>query len=93
MDNQGEGDKVALNVKNPEAEKLARALARRTGETITDAVINALRERLIREEGRPRARRLVDELLAIGRRCAALPDLDRQAPDEILGYDEARLPK
>jgi antitoxin VapB len=84
---------VALNLKNPEAEKLAKALARKTGETLTDAVINALRERLSREEGRRTPRRLEDELLAIGARCAALPDLDRRSPDEIIGYDEVGLPK
>jgi antitoxin VapB len=35
---------------------------------------------------------LAAELLEIGRRCAALPDLDRRTPDETLGYDEQRLP-
>jgi len=84
---------MALNVKNPEAEQLAKALARKTGETITDAVINALRERLTREEGRRSIRPLKDELLAIGRRCAALPDLDPRPPDEILGYDEVGVPE
>jgi len=48
---------------------------------------------LVREEGKRSAGRLEDELLAIGRRCAALPDLDRRSPDEILGYDEVGLPK
>jgi antitoxin VapB len=81
---------MALNVKNPEAERLAKALARKTGETITEAVINALRERLTREEGRRSIPPLENELLEIGRRCAALPDLDRRSPDEILGYNGER---
>jgi len=32
------------------------------------------------------------EILAIGRRCAALPDLDKRSADEILGCDEQGLP-
>ncbi len=40
---------MALNIKHPEADRLARELAARTGETITQAVLNALRERLKRE--------------------------------------------
>lgn len=40
---------MALNIKDPEADRLARALAAQTGETITEAVIKALRERLKRE--------------------------------------------
>jgi hypothetical protein len=52
---------MALSIENPEAEKLARELARRTGESITEAVVNSLRERLRREEGRVRSRDLVRE--------------------------------
>ena len=84
---------MSLNIKSPEADRLARALAAKTAETITDAVIRALRERLAREEGRGRPHSLKDELLAIGRRCAALPDLDMRSPDEILGYNEIGVPK
>ena len=43
---------VPLTIEDPEAEQLARALAQRTGETLTQAVIKALRERLAREERR-----------------------------------------
>ena len=39
---------MALNIKNPEAHKLAEELARRTGENMTEAVTQALRERLER---------------------------------------------
>jgi len=81
-----------LNIKHPEADRLARELAKRTGESITDAVIKALRERLAREEGRISIPRLKDELRTIGKRCAALPDLDTGCVDEILGYDEHGLP-
>lgn len=41
---------MALSLKNPETERLARELARKTGESLTVAVTVALRERLEREE-------------------------------------------
>jgi len=78
---------MALSIKHPEADQLARELAERTGETLTEAVIAALRERLQRETGRARVRRLSDDLGRIGVRCAALPVLDNRSPEEILGYD------
>jgi len=43
---------VALSIKTAEADALARRLARLTGETMTEAVTLALRERLSREESR-----------------------------------------
>ena len=61
--------------------------------SITEAITTALREQLAREEGKRSAPRVRDELLAIGRRCAALPDLDTRSPEEILGYDEIGLPR
>jgi antitoxin VapB len=47
---------MALNIRNIEAERLATELARRTGETKTDAVIRALEDRLtrIKRERAPR---------------------------------------
>lgn len=83
---------MALNIRNPEAERLADELARRTGETKTQAVIQALRDRLARVRRQRPGRRLADELNDIARRCASLPVLDRRAPDEILGYDDQGLP-
>jgi antitoxin VapB len=84
---------MALSIKHPEADRLARELATTTGESLTDAIINALRERLRRERGRTRGPRLRDELRAIRRRCAALPVLDRRPADEILGYDDHGVPR
>lgn|GEM_PF-4962947 len=43
---------MALSIKNPEVERLARELAAKTGESITDAVLLSLRERLIRQDAR-----------------------------------------
>ncbi len=66
-------------------------MAKATGETLTAAIVQALKERLQRVR-RTRGTKLSDDLLAIGRRCAALPIHDRRKPDEILGYDQHGLP-
>lgn len=84
---------MALSIKHPEADRLARELATSTGEGLTEAVIKALRERLARQKLRKRGRPLSDELREIGARCAALPVLDGRTPDEILEYDERGLPR
>ena len=81
---------MVLSIKSVEADKLARELARLTGESLTDAITNALRERLERE--RPDRTDLVNRLLAIGESARTLPRLDARSDDEILGYDEHGLP-
>ena len=83
---------MALSIKNRRAEVLAAEVARETGETRTDAVIHALKERLARLRGRKAAVGDVSILLQIAAHCAALPDLDPRTPDEILGYDEQGMP-
>ena len=68
-------------------------MASRTGETLTAAVIVALRERLARLKGKRRRRLLRDELRDIARRCAALPTLDdRPADEEFLGTTTGLTP-
>jgi len=84
---------MALSLKDPEVDRLAREVADRTGETLTAAVAAALRERLARLKGRRRRRPLREELREIARRCAALPTLDDRSADEIVGYDERGLPR
>lgn len=83
---------MALNIRNPETERLAAELARRTGETKTEAVTKALRDRLDRVKRERSGRRLADELEEIADHCARLPVLDDRSADEILGYDENGLP-
>ena len=73
-------------------ELVARELAARTGETLTEAIVVALRERLARETGRTAAIPLGEELAAIRRRCAGLPVLDDRCADHIIGYGEQGLP-
>jgi antitoxin VapB len=84
---------MALNIRNPEAEKLAEALANLTGETKTEAVTQALRERLARLRRERPQRRLADELDDIALHCSRLPVLDARTSDEILGYGEHGLPR
>lgn len=84
---------MALNIRNPETERLAEALARETGETKTEAVTRALRDRLDRLRRERTGRRLADELDEIALHCAGLPVLDGRSTDEILGYDENGLPR
>jgi antitoxin VapB len=79
---------MGISIKNDKAEKLARQVAAQTGESLTDAIIHSLEERLERLKGRRSAPDLAEMLMAIGRRCSALPDLDVRDADEILGYDE-----
>ncbi|HET7756593.1 MAG TPA: type II toxin-antitoxin system VapB family antitoxin [Steroidobacteraceae bacterium] len=83
---------MALSIKDPEADRLARQVAKATGETLTAAVIQSLRERLARIR-KMRGPRLSEELLKIGRRCARLPVLDERSADEIMGYDDHGLPR
>lgn len=83
---------MPLSIKDPEADRLARAVAKATGETLTAAIVQSLRERLerLRRSGKPG---LAQDLLEIGRRCAALPVQDAREPDAILGYDPNGLPR
>jgi antitoxin VapB len=84
---------LSLNIKNKETYHLARELAEVTGESLTTAVTVALQERLNRVRER-RPADLVEQLLAIGRECAARLRESHQVPDhgEFL-YDDQGLPK
>ncbi len=83
---------MALSVKHPDADELAHRLAERTGETVDEAVVRALRERLARTPARVGGVHR-GELLEIGQQCAALPDYDLRTAAEILGYDEHGVPR
>ncbi len=83
---------MALNIKHPEADRLARALARATGESLTEAVLTAIKERLQRETGRGDPEAVRRNIRAIQQRYAAKRLVDARADDEIIGYDEHGLP-
>jgi len=80
---------MAVLIKDPETDRLIRDLAERSGETITDAVKRAVRERLQRmplsDDEIARRKRKITKLLA---RIDAMPTVDTRTPDEILGYNE-----
>jgi antitoxin VapB len=90
---------MGLNIKNPEAEAVVRELAERTGEGLTEAIVNAAREKLdrLRTKGaaspddflaslRPLQKAIAEERALRGDTRKA-----RDLMDEI--YDERGLPK
>ncbi len=83
---------MPLNIKDRATEQVVRELAALTHQTVTETVRRAAEAELRRARQTSRKGRLVEELMEIGRRCAALPDIDTRTPDEILGYDENGLP-
>jgi len=85
---------MGLNIKNDETCLLARDLARLTGETMTGAITVALRERLAREKRRRNLDARIEDLLAIGRRCAgSLEPGPSSVEHGDLLYDERGLPQ
>lgn len=83
---------MAILIKDREADRMIRTLAEVTGESITEAVKEAVRARLKNlppsETDIAERKRKVAALIA---RAAAMPTLDDRTPDEIIGYDERGL--
>lgn len=84
---------MPLNIRNRQAEELATLLAKLTGETKTEAVTQALKERLERVRRTRSKRGLADDLDEIALHCAALPVRDRRSAEQIMDYDEHGLPR
>jgi antitoxin VapB len=84
---------MALSIRNPQAERLARQIAAESGESLTEVIIHALEERLQRLKGRRTVADVAEEIVKISLRCRALPDKDQRGADEILDYDERGLPQ
>jgi antitoxin VapB len=83
---------MSLNIKDEEAHRMARQLARLTKESMTTAVREALRERLERVRGGGMSK--AERILKIGRECAAhLQEPFRSVDHGELLYDEKGLPK
>lgn len=85
---------MGLNIKNEETCALARELAELTGDTMTGAITVALSERLEREKRERDAETRIEEMLAIGERCAAhlKPGPSSTEIGDFL-YDDRGLPK
>ena len=84
---------MALSIHNPKAEKLARELAAKSGETITQAIVTALEERLVRMQGKKEPMDLAEEIMKIAGRCSRIPDKDPRSVEEILNYDQKGVPE
>ena len=85
---------MSLNIENAETCQLAAELARMTGQSMTGAITEALRERLTREKRLRGARARAQQLLAIGERCARRlgPGPTAIEHGDAL-YDERGLPR
>jgi antitoxin VapB len=86
---------MALNIKNPETERLARELARRRKQGITEVLTEVLRREVERERRKPAApeddRERFRRIDAIVERFNRRPVRDDRSPDEILGYNKQGL--
>ncbi|MBZ5704803.1 MAG: type II toxin-antitoxin system VapB family antitoxin [Acidobacteriia bacterium] len=76
---------MAISIKNEATERLARQVARATGESLTEAIRRALEERWKRLKTKRRSRVLTSRIQELLHRVDALPELDSRSADEILG--------
>ena len=83
---------MPLSIKNEETERLARQVARETGESLTEAIQTALHERWERLQAKRRSPVLAGQIEDLLRRVDSLPTLDSRPDDEIVGYDEHGMP-
>lgn len=79
---------MALNINNPEVDRLARELYDITDETITEAITQALNERLERETGKAKGNQIRKEIKRIQNRINRLSRLDKRSDEEIIGYND-----
>jgi antitoxin VapB len=67
---------VAINIRNSETERLARLVAQEADETMTDAIMIALRERLTKLRASRTVNERIEAILKVARQCQVLPDLN-----------------
>lgn len=82
---------MSINIKDPETDRLARDLAAKTGESLTNAIKHAIEERLVRESARTTIS-LADEIMEISRRASRIRPKSSATADEVIGYDDRGLP-
>jgi len=83
---------MALSIRNKRVEALARSLAYERGESITDAILEALESRLQQLGQAPRLARDLATIETSIKRIASLPALSNATAEEIIGYDQNGLP-
>ena len=83
---------MAINIKSPDCERLVRELAELTGESITDAIHAAVRERLTREKLRKLGgvERSWQRIERIQERIRAFPVNESR---EAIAYDDWGVPR
>jgi antitoxin VapB len=86
---------VDVLIKRPTAVAKIRKLAKRTGETLTDAVERAVEDRLAKVASPRRKKGRVDrkKLAELLEYFDSLPVDDARSHEEIIGYDEHGVPK
>jgi antitoxin VapB len=84
---------MSLNIKDEKTHRMARELARATGESMTAAVSEAIRERLERVRGNAK-QDMVERIMKIAKECGPLwKEPYRSIDHGDLLYDEKGLPK
>lgn len=83
---------MALSIKNSDVDQMARELSELTGESLTEVIHNALKERLEREKGRSKSKTLEEDIKRIQKRIAKIQRLDDRSDEEIIGYNQEGYP-
>lgn len=84
---------MALSIRSPQAEKLARQVASLSGENLTQAIIHALEKRLEALQSQIPDDQVFQHIMDISHRCRALQDHDTRSPDAILDYGAYGVPQ
>ena len=82
---------MALSIRNPEAERLAREASRITGRSMTEVIIEALKDKLAGLKRDPSHEPMEKRVMRIAEQCRALPTLDTRSEADILGYSDEGL--
>jgi antitoxin VapB len=83
---------MALSLKSPEAERLARALAEATGESLTETITRALEERLQRVQASRDFGAYAEPIHRLQQRIRERPVFDARSNDDIIGYGDDGAP-
>ncbi len=84
---------MTMNIKNPEAHRLAKELADELGVSITEAVMTAIREKLHRVTGDLSDSRFREISRLLDDISSRIPPDQRHLDHADLLYDERGLPK
>jgi len=83
---------MALSIKNSDVDQMVRELSELTGESLTEAIYQSLKERLERKTGSSKSKTLEEDIKRIQNRVAKLQCLDHRSDEEIIGYNQDGYP-